>query len=76
MEKEHHQQSLALIDQKIAAEKQTLSGANTGHSRTRPSSSPEAKALEINAMRLEHEARLAKLQGERQRHRASSTRKS
>ena len=64
MEEEHHKQSLSLIDQKIAAEKR-LYPAQIQAIQDSPKLTPEAKALEINAMRLEHEARLAKLQGER-----------
>lgn len=65
MEKEHHTASLALIDQKIAAEKK-LHPLQVAAIEASPKLSPEAKAHEINAMRLEHETRLVKLQGERQ----------
>lgn len=65
MEKEHYAGSVALIDQKIAAEKR-LYPLQVQAIENSAKLSPEAKALEISAMNVEHEARLVKLQGERQ----------
>ena len=65
MEKESTAGSIALIDQKIAAENK-LYPVQLQAIQNSAKLTPEAKGLEINAMRIEHETRLVKLQGERQ----------